>query len=312
MELRHLRYFVAVAETRHFGQAAERLHMAQPPLSQAIRQLEAELGAELLTRTTRRVDLTRAGETFYADTIRLLASVEDSVRRVRRIADGRLGVLRIAVTGTASYRQLPQIARIVKRELPGVALEVHSDVLTPDQERGLVEGRLDIGVLRPPLRTESLQSRTLAVEPLVLALPDDHRLVESADIAVADLRGEDFVLYAAAGSVVNDAVVRSCLRAGFPPNRAHEAEGTGVLLALVAAGLGVALVPESVTSVAHESVVFRQVQGSESVRLALAWRADDENPLLETVLATLDEQGLFSPPARASAPGAVPAPKDLP
>jgi DNA-binding transcriptional LysR family regulator len=312
VELRHLRYFAAVAETRHFGQAAERLHMAQPPLSQAIRQLEAELGAELLTRTTRRVDLTRAGEAFYADTLRVLQSVDDSVRRVRRIAEGRVGVLRIAFTGTASYRHLPAIARIVKRELPGVALEISSDMLTPEQEKALLEGRIDVGVLRPPVRHGSVRCRTVAVEPLVLVVPGDSPLADLPDLTVGDLRGEDFVLYDAPGSVVNDAVVRTCMAAGFAPHRAHEAAGTGVLLALVAAGLGVGLVPESVTSVAPEGVVFRSLPDAESVQLALAWRADDDSPLLETLLTTLEEQGVFSLPTGRSLPGVATATEDLP
>jgi DNA-binding transcriptional LysR family regulator len=297
VELRHLRYFAAVAEIRHFGKAAERLHMAQPPLSQAIRQLEAELGAELFTRTTRQVNLTRAGEAFYADVTRILKSVDDSVRRVKRIADGRLGVLRIAFTGTAAYQQLPEIARIVKRELPGVGLEIHSDMLTPEQEQALVEGRIDIGVLRPPIRHDSISSRTITVEPLVLVMPEDHRLADEPVVSVADLRAENFVMYAAAGSVVNDAVVRSCMAAGFTPHREHEVAGTAILLALVAAGLGIALVPKSVESVAVNGVVFKPVEGAESVELALAWRADDDSALLESFLTTLEAGGVFHPRA---------------
>ena len=119
MELRHLRYFAEVAETRHFGRAAERLHMAQPALSQSIRQLEAELGTPLFARTTRQVRLTPAGEFFRLEVARILAPVEASVRGVRRIADGRQGLVRIAFTGSAAHTELPRMARIVKRELPG-------------------------------------------------------------------------------------------------------------------------------------------------------------------------------------------------
>ena len=133
MELRHLRYFAAVAETKHFGRAAERLHLAQPVLSQAVRQLEAELGTPLFTRTTRQVHLTPAGEFLREEVTRILAAIEDSVRGVRRIAEGRQGLLRIGFTGSAAHTQLPRIARIVKRELPGLALEIHADLLTPAQ-----------------------------------------------------------------------------------------------------------------------------------------------------------------------------------
>src|SRR3954454_2437587 len=144
MELRHLRYFVAVAETRHFGRAAERLHMAQPPLSQAIRQLEAEIGVELLVRTTRRVHLTSAGQTFYDDATRILSQLSESTRRVQHYAEGRRGVLRIGVTGSAAYSELPRIARIVEHGLPGVALEILPEMLTRAQEDALVESRLDV------------------------------------------------------------------------------------------------------------------------------------------------------------------------
>lgn len=294
MELRHLRYFVAVAETRHFGKAAERLHMAQSPLSQAIRQLEADLEAELLARTTRRVSLTDAGESFYDDALRILRSVEDSARRVKRIAEGNHGVLRLGLTGLASYRYLPEIAQLVKRDMPGVALEVHSEMLTPAQELALVDSSIDVGVLRPPTREDGIAHRGIAREPLVLVLPEDHRLVDEPTIGVQDLRTEPFVMYSAASrSVVNDAVVRSCLAAGFYPHREHEGAETSILLALVAAGLGVALVPDSVRTIALGGVVVRPVHGAESVELALAWRDDDTSPLVDNLLSTLDANNVF-------------------
>lgn len=294
MELRHLRYFAAVAETRHFGRAAEGLHMAQPPLSQAIRQLDGELGTALLTRTTRQVSLTRAGEALRDDAHRILDQVESSVDRVRRIGAGRSGVLRVAFTGTGVYRELPVIARTLKRELPDVDLEVHSDLLSPDQERALVEGRVDLAVLRPPVRAETLTSRTIATEPLVLVVSADHTLAEEPAVDVADLRAEDFVMYAAAGSVVNEAVLRSCATAGFVPHRAYEAEGTAVQLALVAAGLGVALVPRSAERGALDGLVVKAVTGAEDVGLALAWRRDDDSSLLGNVLDLLLDEGLLA------------------
>jgi DNA-binding transcriptional LysR family regulator len=162
MELRHLRYFTAVARTRHFGRAAENLHMAQPPLSQAIRRLEKELGVELLSRTTRQVALTGAGEVFRTDAERVLKAVDEAVARVARFAAGAEGVLRIGLTGAASYRQLPALARLMKREMPRVTLEVHTEMLTPAQEAGLAERRLDLGLLRPPVRREGVAHRTVA------------------------------------------------------------------------------------------------------------------------------------------------------
>jgi DNA-binding transcriptional LysR family regulator len=293
MELRHLRYFAAVAETRHFGRAAERLHLAQPALSQSVRQLESELGVSLFTRTTRQVQLTPAGEFLFREAQRVLDAVEDSARGVRRIADGRLGLIRIAFTGTAAFTQLPRIARLIKTELPGVSLEIHADLLTPDQVDRLDDGRLDIGVLRPPVSRDGVTVRTIARERLVVALQTDHRLVEEPDLAMADLRAEPFVMYADSRSAVNDAVLRSCRDAGFTPHREHDAPGTAVLLALVAAGLGVALAPESVQASPLRGVVFRDVPDAVTIDLALAWRSEETSALVTTVLGVLEADGLF-------------------
>ncbi|RHW26182.1 LysR family transcriptional regulator [Nocardioides immobilis] len=291
MELRHLRYFVAVAETCHFGRAAERLHMAQPALSQAIRQLESELGASLFFRTTRQVSLTAAGEFLYDEAQRVLRAVDDSVAGVRRVAEGRKGLARLGFTGTASFTQLPFIARTLQRELPDVALEIHADLLTPEQSDGLRDGSLDLAVLRPPAAGEGVTVRVIEVEPLVLALPAGHRLVAEQVVALADLRTEGFVLYKP--SVVNDAVLRTCRDAGFTPRREHEAPGTAVLLALIAAGLGVALVPASARAVPLADVVFRDVADAGTVELALAWR-DEPSTLVRSILAVLEAAGLFS------------------
>jgi DNA-binding transcriptional LysR family regulator len=296
VELRHLRYFVAVAEMKHFGRAAERLHMAQPALSQSVRQLESELGTALFTRTTRQVALTPAGEFFHLEAARVLAAVEESVRGVRRIAGGTSGLVRIGFTGTAGFTQLPRIARILKRDLPELAMEIHADLLTPAQSSRLLDGSLDIGVLRPPA-AEGLALRTIEVEPLVLALPVDHRLAAEPVVTLEDLRTEGFVLYADSHSAVNAAVRRSCTQAGFTPRLAHEAPGTAALLALVAAGLGVSLVPRSVRAVPLAGVEFRDVAGTTTIEAACAWNAADPSPQVLAVLAALDAAGLFDDPS---------------
>ncbi|MBA2950209.1 LysR substrate-binding domain-containing protein [Streptomyces himalayensis] len=294
MEFRHLRYFVAVAETRHFGKAAERLHMAQPPLSQAIRRLESELGVELFTRTTRQVALTGAGEVFRTDVERILQAVDEAVARVARFASGVEGVLRIGLTGSASYRQLPALARLMKREMPHVMLEVHTEMLTPAQEAGLIERRLDVGVLRPPVRQEGIAHRSIASEPLIVAVPEQHWLADAESVRVEQLRHEDFIMYGAAlGSVVNDAVVRSCLASGFYPHRAYEVTETSAALALVAAGLGVAVLPDSIRSAPREGVLCKEIEDALSVRLDLAWREDDDSPLLRNLLKVLEQHDMF-------------------
>ena len=228
MDLRHLRYFAAVAETCHFGRAAEQLLVAQPALSYAIRQLEEQLDVTLFNRTTRQVSLTPAGEFLKAEADRILTGVDDAERGVRRIAAGSSGLLRIGLTGTAAFSHLPRIARILRQELPGVAMEIQADMLTPLQCDQLRGGALDVGVLRPPAVGDDIELRSIDVEPLVLAVAADHRLAVEPVVSLTDLRSEPFVAYASKDSAVNDAVLRSCRRAGFVPQREHSAPGTAV------------------------------------------------------------------------------------
>ncbi|MGU3437686.1 LysR family transcriptional regulator [Actinomycetes bacterium M1A6_2h] len=295
MELRHLRQFVAVAETRHFGQAAKRLFLAQPALSQSVRQLEAELGVTLLARTTRQVSLTPAGEFFYRQTVRLLAGLDDSVDSVRRIDDGRTGLVRIGFTGTAAFDRLPAIARALRQRLPEVVLEVHGDLLTPAQVDGLRSKDLDVAVLRPPVAGDDLVVRTIATESMVLALPTDHRLAQEPALEVLDVAFESFVMYSDTHSAVNDVVVRSCRTAGFTPRREHDAPDTSVLLALVAAGLGIAMVPASVRSMKLDGVVFRDVTGADTIDLALAWSRDEPAPVVGSLVRALEDAGILPP-----------------
>lgn len=309
MEIRQLQYFLAVARTRHFGQAAERLHMAQSPLSQAIRQLEAQLGTALFTRTTRRVELTPAGEALLRDAERILESVEAAQTRVRLVGDGSTGLLRVGATGLAAFRQLPQLARIAGRELPGLVLRFQPDLLTPAQERALEEDRMDLAVLRPPLRSAKLASRLITRERLVLAVAAGHRLAADEPVRLAELRDEDFVVYGVPDSAVDGAVTRACLGAGFLPRRAHEAGQTSIVLTLVAAGLGVAVLPESVRALHVEGVRLAPIADDVSVDLALAWRRDDTSPALTRLLRALEANGFITPDVELPAP---PADLDVP
>ncbi|UUW92093.1 LysR substrate-binding domain-containing protein [Pimelobacter simplex] len=295
MDLKQLRYFDAVAETCHFGQAAERLHLAQPALSQAIRRLEAELGVLLLARTTRQVALTPAGEFFHREVRRILGDLDASVLGARSIAEGSRGLLRVGFTGTSAFTQLARLSRMIRAALPGVVLEVQADLLTPAQVERLLDGRLDLGVLRGPVAEPGIETRTLLQEPLVLALPADHRLVPEPALEVVDVSADEFVAYADTRSAVNEAMLSSCRRAGFSPNITHRAPGTAALLALVAAHLGVALVPESVRSMQLKGVVFRDVAGAASIDLSLAWRAGEPSALVTGALDVLDRDGFFSP-----------------
>jgi DNA-binding transcriptional LysR family regulator len=295
IELRHLRHFVAVAETCHFGRAAEQVHIAQPALSQSIRQLESQLGAALFVRTTRSVKLTPAGDFLLGEARRALEIVDQSVRGVRQIADGQAGLLRIAFTGTAAFNILPRMARIIRAEHPDIALDIHADLLTPAQVEGLTTRQLDLGVLRPTMHHDGIQTRTITVERLVVALPVEHRLADQPAIAMSDLRTENMVRYADDHSAVNEAVLRSCRSAGFEPLSSHSGPSTSVILGLVSGGLGVALVPESVRTVELSGVVFREVEDAASTTLSLAWSVEGAGAVARQVIATLDREGFFAP-----------------
>ncbi|MDO5697609.1 MAG: LysR substrate-binding domain-containing protein [Dermatophilus congolensis] len=293
MEIRQLQHAAAVAEHLHFGRAADSLHLAQPALSRSIRQLERELGIEIFARTTRQVALTSAGEHFVTEARDILHRLDQAVARSRRIADGALGPLRLGITGSATYAHLPQIISAVRDELPELALEPATDLFTTMQQEALLDGRLDAGLLRLPISDRSLEYRLLAREHLMLVVPKGHRLDGDPDVTVADLRHEPFVTYGEIGSVSVSAMLRTCQKAGFTPIRAHEAGTTSTALALVAAGVGVALLPESVKAMPFDGVSYIDIPDSASVDLALAWRNDDDRPMLLRFIDALERRGVI-------------------
>jgi DNA-binding transcriptional LysR family regulator len=286
VELKQLRAFVAVAEEKHFGRAADRLHMAQPPLSQQIRRLEGELGVELLHRTTRKVELAPAGEVFLDRARRLLHDADTAVEDTRRAARGEVGRLAVGFTGSATYALLPALANALKTELPGVELDLQGELLTPAQVQGLTEHRLDLGLLRPPVRQRDLTIEVVVTEPLVVVVPQHHRLAQRNEIPVAELADEPFVAYPSHfRSVLHDAVEEVCAAHGFKPRVALEVAETATLVSFVAAGLGVSLVPLSVTRFAVVGAVYRPLAGDPTqVELALAYRRDDSSPVLARAL----------------------------
>jgi DNA-binding transcriptional LysR family regulator len=286
VELRHLRYFVAVAEERHFGRAAERLHIAQPPLSQQIRRLEAELGVTLLHRTTRSVELAPAGEVLLARARDILAAVDGATEDTRRAARGEFGRLAVGFTGSATYELLPKLAAALRDALPGVVLDLRGELLTPAQVTRLLDGTLDLGLLRPPVRERALAVEVVRREPLVVVLPQAHPLAAEDAVPLEELAGEPFVVYPSHfRSVVHDAVEETCEAHGFLPRVALEVSETSTLVSFVAAGLGVSLVPESVRHMTVHGAVYRPLAGeAAAVELAVAWRRDEVTPVLERAL----------------------------
>ena len=286
MELRHLRYFVAVAEERHFGRAAERLHIAQPPLSQQIRRLEAELGVTLLHRTTRSVEVAPAGKVLLVRAREILAAVDGATEDTRRAARGEFGRLVVGFTGSATYELLPKLAAALRSALPGVALNLRGELLTPAQVASLLDGTLDLGLLRPPVRERELAVEVVRREPLVAVLPEAHPLAAADSVPLEELEGEPFVVYPSHfRSVVHDAVEETCEAHGFLPRVALEVSETATLVSFVAAGLGVSLVPESVRHMTVRGAVYRPLAGdAATVELAVAWRRDDDTAVLARAL----------------------------
>jgi DNA-binding transcriptional LysR family regulator len=287
VELRRIQYFVAVAEEAHFGRAAQRLQMAQPPLSQQIRALEAEMGVALFHRTTRKVELTAAGERFLTRARAILAEVDDAVTEAVQVADGRLGTIAIGFTGSATYDLLPSLVRVLRADLPGIELDIHGEMLTPDQVAALTGGTLDLGLLRPPVRTTGLEVRVLRREPLIAVLPEHHPLAARDRVRLPDLRDDPFITYPSNHrSVVYEAVIEACQRAGFVPASQHEVAETSTLVSFVAAGLGVALVPASVQHLRITGATYLPLAGTtREVELALATRAGETSPHVARVRA---------------------------
>lgn len=295
METRHLKYFIAVAEERHFGRAAVRLHMAQPPLSQQIRQLEEQLGTQLLVRTTRKVDLTPAGQLLLDRGRQLLQELEVLESDVKQVGAGATGVLRVGFTGTATYRLMPAVVQAARRTLPGLRITVQGEMLTPQMEAALEEGRLDVAVLRPPVRSGDIALKLLEQDQLVAALPADSLLAGQGPLELADLSSHDFIGYPAS-SAVSSIVIDACRQAGFQPRLVQEAKETSTLLSLVAAGMGIALVPMTSRMFSFQGVVFRALRNPPPVDLAVAWNRTSESPLLESFLALFDSLPAFPVP----------------
>jgi len=287
MELRRIQYFVAVAEEAHFGRAAERLRMAQPPLSQQIKALEAEMGVVLFHRTTRKVELTAAGERFLERARAILASVDEAVTEAAQVADGRLGRIAIGFTGSATYDLLPSLVRVLRADLPGIELDIHGEMLTPDQVTALTDGTLDLGLLRPPVRNTALEVQVLRREPLIAVLPEHHPLAVHDRVRLADLRDDPFITYPSHNrSVVYEAVIDACQRAGFVPASVNEVSETSTMVSFVAAGLGVALVPASVQHLRITGATYLPLAGTtQEVELALATRAGETSPHVARVRA---------------------------
>jgi len=292
MELRHLRYFVAVAEEKHFTRAAERLGIGQPPLSQQIQQLERELGARLFHRLSRGVELTEVGAIFLVDARLALEAAARAAENARRAARGELGTLQIGFTISASFHPfVPKVILRFRSSHPAVTLtmrEGNSAALL----NSVRDGQLDLAIVRPPARFhEGLEIEELFSEDMVIVLSESHRLSHRSAIDLAELAHDDFVLYARhTGPGVFDAIVAGCQQAGFSPHVTQEAPQMSSTINLVAAGLGVSVVPAAIRSLRAEGVRYIPISGTAPrATLSMAYRRFERGPAALSFLAALRE-----------------------
>jgi DNA-binding transcriptional LysR family regulator len=285
VELRHLRYAIAVAEELHFARAARRLHIAQPPLSQQIKSLEEELGVRLFDRSHRRVALTGAGAAFVAEARRTLASAERAADAARRAARGELGRLAIGYVSSVAYELLPAIVRAFRKRAPDVTLAL-AELSSAEQSRALAAGTIDVGfVRRPPAIEPGLAASVVRKEPIVAALPRGHALAALRVLRVRDLEREPFVLFPVRPRPSwADVTIDLCRRAGFEPKLGQEAIEMAPALSLVAAGTGVALVPGPVRAMRLPGVVFRPLTPVPTSELVLVRRAEPPSEVLASFL----------------------------
>jgi|SRR5215472_5172844 len=307
MELRQLRYFIAVAEELHFTRAAARLHIAQPPLSQQIRQLERELRTPLLRRTSRHVELTTAGEAFLVEARKAVAQSERAARVARQVGDRPGGPLELGFVDSSLYGYVPQLLRQFRQERPDVHVRMR-ELSSGQQVVALQRGTLHLGLLRPTRGGPHLVMEEIGRERLVVVMPNDHPLRRLEEVAAHDLRGVPFVFFQrSVAPGLHDLLMGLFRGAGFRPLIAEEASEGHTIVGLVAAGLGISLVPETLRHVRRHDVVYRPLaDGSAWVAMCIGWRRDDRSDEVAAFVAaarTARGRGVLPDMARSARGG---------
>jgi DNA-binding transcriptional LysR family regulator len=290
---RLLNQFIAVAEELHFGRAAARLQMAQPPLSQAIRNLEDMVGVQLLARSKHAVSLTPAGRAFLEQARELIAHGQRAIDIARRASEGLTGRIAIGFMGSVSYELLPRILREFRTRFPAIHVDLREQT-SVEQIESLHAGKLDLGLVRVPLvNAADLNMRTIEVERFIAVLPRDHRLAASRSLRLEDLAEAPFMIFPADKSPsLHAKFLMACDEAGFSPRIAHEAWQMASMVSLVAAGMGVALLPAQVRNSPHPGVVYKDLDNDSrhlELKIAAAWRGDNLSAGVHSFLSVLEE-----------------------
>lgn len=280
MNLRQLRYFLAVAEELHFSRAAKRLNMAQPPLSMQIKQLESDLGVQLFKRTKRQVNLTPAGSVLRTEAQQILERVALAEQKTQRAGRGETGHLAIAFVSSAMYSVLPPWIKTFRQHYPRVNLTLQA-ATGPAQVEKLLSQQLDIGFVRPPVGNHKVASQVVWREPMVAALSKEHPLSEKREIEIADLRHQPFILdQSPLASDMYDKIISFCQQANFCPNVIQAAQQLQTMLGLVAAQIGVAIAAAQKLQI--EGVCYRRfIETTPTLDLLMIWRAEETLPLQE-------------------------------
>ena len=285
MELHALRSFIAVAETLHFSRAAERLHIAQPPLSQQIQRLEKELGVQLFERTKRRVRLTAAGEVFLQEAYRTLAQVEYSIYAAQQADRGEVGRLAIGFVGSSAYGVLPAMIQAFRQRFPQVELLLR-EWTTVEQVQALHREEIQVGFVRPPILDATLHHLTVQQDPFLVALPGKHPLAATSPVPLSALAQEAFIFVPSKlAPGLSHQMMDLCLQAGFQPRIVQEAIQFHVIISLVAAGLGIALVPACIRLFQRPDVIYLPLQGiTAQAEIRMVWPRTDPAPVVRNFL----------------------------
>lgn len=285
LETSHLRCFVTVAEELHFGHAAERLNMTQPPLSRQIQLLERALGCDLFRRNSRRVELTHAGANFLPEAQKILNLIEQASVLTRDVSEGRSGVAQCGFTASTSYEFLPRLVRRLRHSHANIRLSLH-EMVSRDQVQALRSGKIDIGLSRAPIDLSEFEHRLIARERLMLALPQDHELAGQAVLNWHDLHGRNFLMYQAQdGQYFHDLVSSRLVLDGIRPRYVQHLSQIHSILALVRAGVGLAVVPASASKLNMFGVAYRDFNDLKplTAELMVVWRPDNRNPVVPLI-----------------------------
>lgn len=287
MDMRHLRYFIAVAEELHFTRAAARLHIAQPPLSRQIRELEEELGVTLLNRTQRRIELTDAGQVFLDKARQVLAAADSAIVETQRAQRGQIGKLAVGFFEQTAYTMLPPILHAFQERFPEVDVQLRWYPVV-EQVKALQRGDVDIAFVRPAVDLGGVSTELLLKESFVLAVPRDHRFAQQEVVSLKECAGERLINYTQAlAPDYYAAIVQACAAAGIVPGDFLEVGQVYTALGLVSAGVGLAFVPASVQRVRFDDVVYKPLREKRLHSLAyLAWTRPHPSALLTSFVAT--------------------------